>query len=615
MVRPRRGAMLVLIAGCVPGCGGERSALPGPLVADAQVTGAEATARRIWMGPAVELSGTPSHDGRLLSFVDWGTGDLAMFDTETGAHRRVTDKGSWEESGEYAQSSVFSPDGRRLAYAWFRPHAEHTIHYEIRVIDVAGSEPRTIYSNPGTVAFMVLHDWSRDGAWILAVLYGADKNKQLALVSASTGAVRVLKSLGWRSPLKAAFSPDARYVAYDLPVDAPASPRQILVLATDGSSERRLVDDPADDRLHAWSAAGVVVFQSMRSGRPAIWSVPVERDRARGAPRLLRSDMWALLALGEGGGRLLYGVLLESPEVVTTTVDVERGRVALEPAPLPHPAGEIHGASDWSPDGRAIAYTMTRHGQQTGLTAVVVRATDGESEPREMTIEFERVRHIRWAPDGGSLLLVGAGPHGRGGIYRLDLADARVHRLAYAPPGAVYAQWPEWSADGRTVHFLRRHARRGQNGLVALDVATGRETVVTLMPQATAVARSPDGAACAVVVEEPGDRARLNVTACDGSAGRTLVQFTGPAPPVHHFNYRAGVRWTRDGSHILYSTADVQGNAAVWSVDVATGEAVKLFDDANVWDLRLHPDGRRLAFTRDRRRAEVWSLDLELGRE
>ncbi|MBP1623503.1 MAG: translocation protein TolB, partial [Acidobacteria bacterium] len=34
--------------------------------------------RRIWTGPDLDFEGSPSPDGRYLSFVDWETGDLAV---------------------------------------------------------------------------------------------------------------------------------------------------------------------------------------------------------------------------------------------------------------------------------------------------------------------------------------------------------------------------------------------------------------------------------------------------------------------------------------------------------------------------------------------------------
>jgi DNA-binding CsgD family transcriptional regulator len=66
-------------------------------------------ARRVWAGPKVDLFTSPSPDGRYLALVDWGTGDLALRDLATGKSRRLTNKGSWSDSSEWALYGLISP--------------------------------------------------------------------------------------------------------------------------------------------------------------------------------------------------------------------------------------------------------------------------------------------------------------------------------------------------------------------------------------------------------------------------------------------------------------------------------------------------------------------------
>ena len=88
-----------------------------------------------------EFEGSPSPDGRYLSFHDWDTGDLAVRDLVTGQNRRLTNKGTSQDSDEFAESSVISGDGRQIAYAWYNKEK----FYELRVIGIDGSNPRTVY--------------------------------------------------------------------------------------------------------------------------------------------------------------------------------------------------------------------------------------------------------------------------------------------------------------------------------------------------------------------------------------------------------------------------------------------------------------------------------------
>ncbi|MEE8200724.1 MAG: hypothetical protein V3R29_06100, partial [Candidatus Acidoferrales bacterium] len=98
------------------------SVASGPLVnppgAAAGELGRGTVARQVW-SPTMEEAGAVSPDGRYLSFIDWETGDMAVRNLATGEQHRLTDKGTWQESGEYAEDSVFSPDSQQVVFGWF----------------------------------------------------------------------------------------------------------------------------------------------------------------------------------------------------------------------------------------------------------------------------------------------------------------------------------------------------------------------------------------------------------------------------------------------------------------------------------------------------------------
>ncbi|MBW3661396.1 MAG: hypothetical protein KY397_07170, partial [Gemmatimonadetes bacterium] len=116
-MRAAVGAILLLLATAVAAPGQDDRA--GSI--EAQV---------LWAGPGVDLEGTLSADGRVPTFVAWSTGDLAVRDLRDGDCRGITDKGGWSESGEFAGPSAISPDGERIAFAWFRADGR----YDLRVV-------------------------------------------------------------------------------------------------------------------------------------------------------------------------------------------------------------------------------------------------------------------------------------------------------------------------------------------------------------------------------------------------------------------------------------------------------------------------------------------------
>jgi len=116
----------------------------------------EPATRLVWSGPEAGSVAAPSPDGKHLSFVDWSTGDLAVHDLETGRNRRLTNKGSWEQSSENALDSTWSPDGKQIAFQW-ENHAGHPV--ELRIMGLDGSPPRTLYS-AGQDEYAHLCGWS-----------------------------------------------------------------------------------------------------------------------------------------------------------------------------------------------------------------------------------------------------------------------------------------------------------------------------------------------------------------------------------------------------------------------------------------------------------------------
>jgi hypothetical protein len=143
------------------------------LVADAPFSATAAaqqqpsmSSRRVWTPPAnwdFITGATMSSDGRLLSFVDWATGDLAVHDFVTDSDRRLTNK-SWNDNSEFAEESAVSRDGRRIAYSWYKPETDR---FELRVASLEGSgllKPELLFDSEN-VGWLMPSDWSPDGNW------------------------------------------------------------------------------------------------------------------------------------------------------------------------------------------------------------------------------------------------------------------------------------------------------------------------------------------------------------------------------------------------------------------------------------------------------------------
>ena len=451
--------------------------------------------RRVWAGVSPDFYvSAPSPDGRYITEVDWETGDLSVIELETGAEHRITDKGTWAELDAMVGQSVFSPDGDRLAYTWLPPVArEDGTHFHpsaVRTIHFDGSDVRTIMPHNPDISYIRVEEWSPDAGSILLTVSRTDRTSQIGILSVGDGTYQALKTNGWRSGGSAAFSPDGRYVAYDLPGETEPG-RDIFLLATDDSREVPLVTGPGDDRLFGWLPDGSgVLYHSRTPGSGEIRALRIDGGKAKGEPQLIRSDVWQIHPFGFSRNAFFYGILVEQPQVHVISIDLGAGRVLSDPVLLGDPAEGHSHLAVWSPDGQRVAYLEGGD--------LVIRSVTGELQ-RRMQIDIKsgvpETQSLRWTPDGGGLLFRGTNSEGREGVHRIDLRSGESQLVL----GIRYHY--TLSPDGQTLYHLEGiavdGARHGRTKIIAHDLGTGEDREIAEVDESAnrvwALSPSPDG--------------------------------------------------------------------------------------------------------------------------
>jgi Tol biopolymer transport system component len=558
----------------------------------------EATPRRIWSGPDVQDAvASPSADGRYLSFTDWSTGNLAVRDLTTGENRVVKDKGDWEVSYAYAEHTVISPDGARIAYTW-SPGAEEEVSlpvpsgagFQLRVIGVDGSGERTLVTGEA-VRRVRAAAWTPDSREILAVIQDLDRNHTIARVSPDDGAVQPVKALDWRAPLRVAVSPDGRFLAYDLAPEPDTRGRDISVLDLGTSREQRITQDPkANNRLMGWTADGSgLFFVADQGGSQGVWRASVVDGRRSGSPDLVRGNLWNVRPMGTSRDALFYAVTVKEPELRLAAVDVEAARILTPPTVLRPPVqGRPHGPA-WSPDGAFLAYAVQG---LDGYDLVIYSADTGED--RTLRPDLGLVQRLAWAPDGRSLYVAGA-YQGRNGLYRMDLASGSLAPVVLAGPRDHWVSFPTPTRDGRTLYYTQ--LRHDGASVLARDLATGAEREV--LPQmGVNLSLSPDERYLAAWLHG----GHVGVVPVEGGEPRILHEVDGG---VAH-----SVAWAPDG-HILFAVRG-QESVDLMRSPAEGGDARTLFSmapDEVFRGIALHPDGRRIAIQSGEFILEVWVLE------
>ncbi|HSJ65404.1 MAG TPA: hypothetical protein VK922_16040 [Gemmatimonadaceae bacterium] len=574
-------------------------------------------ARRLWAGPEVDLMGAPSPDGRLLTFTDWSTGELAVYDLTTGRSRPLTRSGPWSANDDYAETSIWSPDGRQVAYTWYTNDDQ----YELRVIGAEGGSPRTLVANPD-VDYLWPDAWSPDGRYILTILRRPDRSSQLALVSAADGSLRVLKTFDWRWPLQTSISPDGRWIAYDFPPAEDQPERDIYLLAADGSREQVIVRHPADERLLGWTPDGSgLVFTTNRRGTRDLAVIAVSGGEARGEPRIVKSDVGPLAPLGIARGNIYYGASFGGRDVYLGRLEPSTGTIETEPSRLPvRVEGRNHHPS-WSPDGSMLAW-IAEPVTPGAPRMVEIRDLESGAERQLPIFNFLRVFELEWSPDQRTLYILGNNRKDGIGLFSLELASGAQGKVVQPDEGVIGrrpdARMFAVARDGGSLIYSTLPTESSPARLVRYELASGSVTVLHEVPGRKAsvhgIALSPNGTdvAFGVIDGVPVGRTAAYVVPVTGGPARLLVEHDTPLAPVG---------WLDEGRTLLYEADPPNTNTErphrheLWTVPAAGGTPRKLPVEVDaIQNVRVHPDGRRFVFAKGAAQSEVWVLENALPR-
>ena len=551
-----------------------------------------------------------SADGRYLSFTTHDVGDLAVRDLREGTNRRLTNNRDWIEA--WAETSVISPDGRQVAYAWFDRKLDAPPEsrpgcclYDLRILPVSGGEagkPQIVYRSDET-RYIQVFGWTPDGKSLLIVRQLQDSTYQIAAISIADGSVRVLKSLEWRHPRKISLSPDGRYIAYDAPAGADVRERDIFLLSADGSRETVVVENPANDDQPVWSPDGSqILFVSNRTGKNSLWTVHIDAGRPSGSAELVKPDIDRLLGMTRTSA-LYFASGGPTRNIYTVDMDAN-GKVKTAPSLATDRFVNSNGSPSWSPDGQYLAY----YSLHAGSIVLVIRSLKTGEERDVPSSGLFLGNRVRWFPDGRSVLVVSYDrQQNRVGFYRLDIASGNAELLFYAPSVRDF----DLSADGKSIYY-------GVGKLMRFDMDSRRETEVKEAPDHyyfASMAVSPDGAQLAYFLKADalGFAVRLEVMPVGGGEPREVVHSLVGVEHAPHIQ----LAWTPDQRYLLFTSRGPGGGPGklvegLWRVPVTGGapENTCISVKGHIWIPGMSPDGHRLTFGSVEDGAyELWALD------
>ena len=551
------------------------------------------------------ILGAPSPDGRYFSYVEWenGYGNLAVMEMKTGAKRRLTHRTLGDESWYFVDNSVFSPDGKKLAFTRWKDDDSG----ELCIINADGSGEHTLLSSQDY--YFWLDEWTTDGKFILGVLQKEEDNAcQVVLISVSNTDVRIIKELGPIEPRSMHLSSHGRWIAYDYPQTEDTEKRDIFLLSSDGSHEIPLLEHPADDRLLGWTWDGdMLFFSSDRSGTWDAWIIPVENGKTLGDPRLVKRNIGrvgdrGIIPLGfTQNGSFYYGLRTHLQDVYIATIDMEEIKLIAPPKKAILRFEGANSEPNWSPDGKHIAY-ISRRDPDFPSPVICIQAV-GNKEALELSPDLENFGRMSWFPDGKSLLVSGRNKY----VHGLHKVDARTGKVSSIVPGAGRAGFhsPRISPDKKYAFYESDSWEEGVFRIMRYNLETKHEKEIYRSEwQILEMDISPDGKW--VTFWESADDS-IKIIPAEGGQPQVLLELE----PGVGITY---VTWHPDGKHIFFSKVGrregQRWRCELWQISREGGRPTKYPLEADrIGNISFHPDGQQIAFYSANIKEEVWVME------
>ena len=286
-----------------------------------------------------------------------------------------------------------------------------------------------------------------------------------------------------------------------------------------------------------------------------------------------------------------------SQDVYTAEIDVDGGRLLSGPDNVVKRLRGSFRFPTWSGDGRRLSFLSVLdrrpqiwiYSRETGAIHALAVKLAGFNRPQ-------------WDPSGDRIFVTGTDRSGRSGIFRVD---ANTGDAEFAiDPHTLNLNEGVWARDGRTL-FDRFGIE--QLGILRIDVQTGRRQALYAAPPGLDLgqenqALSPDESTLAFQWATA-----LRHEFSDGDPGRRQRRGAGPADDNEAGKFPYGsFAWTADSKQIL-SVRTRDKASELWLVPVNGGSAKKIdFPSMRVFQQRINPDGRTIAFASGEAAGEVW---------
>jgi Tol biopolymer transport system component len=423
----------------------------------------------------VKDSAAISRDGHFIAFLSDRDGPMDVWVTQVGSgeFHNLTHGTMPDLANPLVRALGFSPDGATVTFWVRRQRGSGATETSVWGAPTLGGQPKPYLEGVAEA------DWSADGSRLVYHTSGPGDPLFVSNGSLQPGGRPIFTAPTGLHSHFPMWSPDGAFI-YTVQGEPPdrldiwripstggtpermtrqnafvsypvlLNPRTLLYLATDADGsgpwlhsmdvERRIAHRLTSrlDRFTSLAAAadGRRLVATLASSKTSLWRLQIDGSPTKAAvspiplttgavstPRLAQDFLLYVSANGTGESiwRFANG----------TSTELWRGEEA-----------QIFGAPAISPDGRWVAFSVSRQGQKL----LYVMQADG-AKSRIVTGSLNLQGAPAWAPDGQSIATA-VDDHGTPHLYRVPLGGGRPSILV-----SEYSTDPAWAPDGRYVVY------------------------------------------------------------------------------------------------------------------------------------------------------------------
>jgi Tol biopolymer transport system component len=538
--------------------------------------------------------GAGDTDGHRVVYLNRANGELVYGDL-AGNSKRVIFKAKLDDLPGWSPSRDFS-----MVYLGFdsKPGQPQIL----AVMNIDGTGYREIAKLDGQR--YCWPSWSWDNRYLVCS-QSHDDTSRLLKISVADGQTRELLSLKTGSE-RASFSPDGRFVAYQVQPTSEADPVSRIFTLPAGGGEPQLVYEERQNgkfsrwlkpcKLLDWTADGrYLAIASEHSGRGALDLLPIREGKPAGAPIFVRNGDFEQGAATAAGSLVYYSVKPGGPwAVYVANLDANGRPGNWKRLDLRFGNKTIHLYPRWSADSNQIVYVADNEDVgQSGNEVHLYNLTTGEDRDIYHANSFAS---CTWAAQQPKLFCTEHRAD-KEDIFTIAADSGQVEHLAALPESLLFVALP--SRDDRALYLIRGGNRDKEEEVLRWDIATGRETPLEKFPLDSVGFVSQDERWLMGM-----DKQGLKIRPASGGDWKPLVSL----------DFTIQLNTTPDGNWILYHGVDAAKKHGLFRVATAGGQPERLGDfptNSLEGALEISPDGHKVMVAVDDYETgyELWSLE------